>query len=95
MALSKQVIAESGVPFVYHRVVSVNIYTNVQNLIEVRSYTSEEKRKEEADAIKNGESMNVYAESKHYAIPYDQAMTIESAYNYLKTLPEFEGATDV
>lgn len=26
---------------------------------------------------------------------YDSEMTIEKAYSYLKTLPEFEGAVDV
>jgi hypothetical protein len=36
-----------------------------------------------------------YCRAVTYETGYDEAMTIEKAYNYLKTLPEFEGATDV
>ena len=36
-------------------------------------------------------TVQVRADGAHY----DQTMTIESAYAYLKTLPEFEGAADV
>ena len=35
-----------------------------------------------------------YVEGSMFLAPYDQQMTIESAYEYLKTLPEFEGAID-
>ena len=35
-----------------------------------------------------------YVEGSTFLAPYDQYMTIESAYEYLKTLPEFEGAVD-
>lgn len=35
-----------------------------------------------------------YSEESIFLLPYDQTMTIESAYEYLKTLPEFEGAID-
>lgn len=35
-----------------------------------------------------------YTDASVYVVPYDQYMTIESAYEYLKTLPEFEGAID-
>lgn len=95
MALSKKIASENGVTLTYHRIVAINIYTNVQNSIEVRSYTSEEKRQEEAKAIATDGNMNVYAESAYYAVPYDQSMTIESAYEYLKTLPEFEDVEDI
>lgn len=36
----------------------------------------------------------VLIETAYAVTPYDQYMTIESAYDYLKTLPEFEGAID-
>lgn len=35
-----------------------------------------------------------YVEGSTFLAPYDQYMTITSAYEYLKTLPEFEGAVD-
>lgn len=94
MALSKKVGLGNGVVVNYHRVVSVNTITNVQNVIEVASYTSRSKREEEIEAIAKGEEMNVYIETCFFNAEYDQNMTIEGAYNYLKTLPEFEGAND-
>lgn len=94
MAVSKQIEADNGVALNYHRIVSVNTITNVQNVIEVASYTSESKRKEEADALANGEGMNVYIESRFINAEYDQSMTVEGAYEWLKTLPEFADAVD-
>lgn len=38
--------------------------------------------------------LSPYIEGSVYILPYDQYMTIETAYDYLKTLPEFEGAID-
>lgn len=95
MALSKEIELASGVAVRYHRVVSLNCITNVANLVEVASYTSAAKRAEEKRALEAGEPMDVFIETTVYEAPYDQGMTIESAYGYLKTLPEFEGASDV
>ena len=53
MALSKNITLENGVATNYHRVVSMNTITNIQNIIEVASYTSKEKREEEQYAIES------------------------------------------
>lgn len=95
MGLSKRIALENGVAVNYHRIVSVNCITNLQNIVEVASYTSRAKRDEEIAAIAAEEPMNVYIESRFVEAPYDQAMTVDSAYELIKTLPEFEGATDV
>ena len=95
MALYKEITLGNGVVVNYHRVVSVNIITNVQNIIEVASYTSKEKRKEEKTAIETGGDSNVFIETTYLNADYDQTMSIVSAYDYLKTLPEYEDATDV
>ena len=47
MALNKKIQLENGVEVNYHRIVSVNEIINDQTIIEVASYTSEEKRGEE------------------------------------------------
>ena len=47
MALKKEIVLDSGVITKYHRIVSINNVTNVCSIIEVASYTSEEKRNEE------------------------------------------------
>lgn len=95
MALEKQITLSNGVPISYHRVVSVNIITNVANLIEVCGYTSQAKREEERAALAANAPMDVFLHTETYETPYDQAMTVESAYGYLKTLDAYEGAVDV
>lgn len=47
MALSKRTTLPSGVQVNYHRVVRIDTVVNVQNTIEVASYTSRSKREEE------------------------------------------------
>lgn len=95
MGLSKMIALGSGVTINYHRIVGVNTITNVSNVIEVAGYTSRAKRAEEKAALESGEPMNVYVDTSYIDVPYDQAMTINSAYAYIKELPEYEGATDV
>lgn len=95
MALNKKIELDSGVVVNYHRVVSVNKITNIQNIIEVASYTSEAKRDEEREAVATGNTFNVFIETTYLNAPYNQSMNIRNAYDYLKTLPEFEGAEDV
>lgn len=95
MALSKRITAESGVTTYYHRIVGFNTFLNVQNTIEVASYTSRAKRDEEKAALADGAEHNVYIETMLVEVEYDPAMTPQTAYEYLKTLPKFEGANDV
>lgn len=95
MALYKEITLGNGVTVNYHRVVSVNTITNVQNIIEVASYTSKEKREEEKTAIETGGEPNVFIETTYLNTDYDQTMSVVSAYDYLKTRSEFEGATDL
>lgn len=95
MALGKEMVLDSGVKTNYHRIVTLMVVTNVQNTIEVASYTNEEKRLEEQKAIENGEGHNVFIHTHYIEAPYNQEMSIKTAYEYLKTLPEFSGAVDV
>lgn len=95
MALNKATKLENGVIVNYHRVTSLNIITNVQNMIEISCYTSEAKRKEEQIALENGETSDVFVHTMLISTPYDQTVTVENVYDYLKTLPEFEGAEDI
>ena len=84
MALYKSLELDNGVVINYHRVVSVNTITNVQNTIELASYTSEEKRQEEMEAIMDGNEYNVFIDTRLFVASYDQNMTVESAYAWLK-----------
>ena len=89
MALMKAIRQEDGVTTNYHRVLYIQITTNRQNSIAVLSYVDSEARESEKAAF-----MQPYSKSITYETEYDPNMTIESAYGYLKTLPEFEGATN-
>lgn len=91
MALYKSVKQADGVTTNYHRILYITITTNRQNSIAVGSYVDSESR----DYEKSGEHVQPYQQGVTYEIPYDPTMTVESAYEYLKTLPQFEGAEDV
>lgn len=101
MALSKKIELDSGVEANYHRIVSINNIINEQTIIEVASYTSEEKRLEEKTALEQGKKsgeavpMNVYIDTKYINKEYSEKEDIESCYKYLKTLDDFKNAKDI
>ena len=49
MALKKEIELDNGVIVNYHRIVSLNKITNISNIVEIASYSSENKREEEAE----------------------------------------------
>lgn len=94
MALKKEIVLDNGVIIKYHRIVSINNITNVSTIIEVGSYTSEEKREEEKVAIQNAQSIDVFIDTEYINKDYTENMTIEQAYDYLKTLDKFKSSED-
>ena len=95
MALKKEIELDNGVVTNYHRIVSINKITNISNIIEVASYTNEQKREEEKEAIENGTEMNVFINTEYINAKYDENITIEETYEYLKTLDKYKGAEDI
>lgn len=102
MALSKEIIGSNGVLISYHRIVKMDIWVNFKNHIEVASYINSDGRAKEKildEAQEKGEDVKDVAKpyiiASFYTAPYDESMSIIDAYNYLKTLPEFEGAEDI
>lgn len=97
MALIKDVVRPNGLTLNYHRIAMIKIDINQQNTILLHSYLNENARNYEKsyEAGKiEGEPIFPYVDAEYLAIEYDGSMTIESAYNYLKTLPQFENAED-
>ena len=94
MGLKKEITLDNGVIVNYHRIVSLNNITNVSTIIEVGSYTSEEKREEEKVAIQNAQSIDVFIDTEYINKDYTENMTIEQAYDYLKTLDKFKSSED-
>lgn len=91
MALYKEIKQSDGVPTKYHRILYVMTTVNRQNSIAVLSYVDNESRSAEKDNVME----QPYQKSVTYEIPYNPSMSITDAYDYLKTLPEFEGAEDI
>ena len=98
MALLKKIELENGIIVNYHRIVSINKITNNAVIIEVGSYTSEEKRQEELDyynSTEENKSMNVFVDTTFINKEYSETETIKDLYNYLKTTDKFFDAKDV
>lgn len=91
MALYKEIRQDDGVTTKYHRILFLNKTVNHHNSIAVLSYVDTESRTQEQESI----LAQPYQKSVTYEIAYDENMTIEGAYDYLKTLPQFEGAEDI
>lgn len=93
MALKKEIELENGVIVNYHRIASINKITNNSNIIEIASYTNEEKRKEEIE--KFGQSMNIFINTTYINTEYNETDTIRELYGYLKTTELFLNAEDI
>lgn len=90
MALYKEIRQADGVTTSYHRILFIQQTVNRHNSIAVFSYVDEEAR----EAEKDNTLAQPYQKSVTYETNYDPKMTVESAYDFLKTLPEFDGAVD-
>lgn len=102
MAIKKSVTAPNGIVTEYHRIAMVKIDTNQQNTILVHSYLSDAGRQVEKDYaaglyndLEEGMMNWPYVDAQYLDCDYDGEMTVAKAYEYLKTLPEYEGATDI
>lgn len=89
MALKKEVRQDNGVVTNYHRILYITSMINSHVSIAVLSYIDEPGRN-----MENSET-EPYKVAVTYEKEYEENMTIEDAYEYLKTLPEFEGAEDI
>ena len=100
MGFIKPIEKPSGMVFSYHRISTIHISTNEQNVISIADYVTPAKRKAEVDKLARMRAGDpaafdeppIFIDSTMVTIPYDPTMTVESAYEYLLTLPEFEGA---
>lgn len=89
MALQKSITQDNGVVTNYHRIQFIQSTINSHTSIAVLSYIDQNGRD------KDGTEISPYKTAVTYEIDYVENMTVESAYEFLKTLPEFEGAIDV
>ena len=81
--------------------IEVSSYTNekqrekekVYQELQKKSANGEELTPEEEQQLEQG--IDIYINTNYINVPYDQTMTIEGAYEYLKTLDKFKDAIDV
>ena len=90
MALYKEIKQADGVVTSYHRILFIQQMVNHHNSIAVISYVDNESRENEKESV----IAQPYMKSVTYETAYDPTMTVWTAYDYLKTLPQFEGAID-
>lgn len=91
MALYKEIRQDDGVTTKYHRILYLTKTVNHHNSIAVLSYVDNAARSQEQENILT----QPYQKSVTYEIPYDESMSLASAYDWLKTLPQYEGAEDI
>lgn len=89
MALKKEIRQSDGVVTNYHRILYIQSTINSHESIAVVSYVDEIGRTME----NNGD--RPYRTAVTYEKEYEENMTIEDAYKYLKTLSEYEDAEDI
>ena len=95
MAIIKSIEQPNGVVLEYHRIESVKNTTNINSVIQVKSYISKDKREYELEVGLPGTDYDItYTVRKEYELKYDENLNVDSANEYLKTLPEFENSID-
>lgn len=102
MAIRIPVTEDNGIVTDYHRIALLRIEPHQQNTILVHSYLGEAGRQVEKDYaaglyrdVDAGMMNFPYVRAKYFHLKYDEEMTITKAYEYLKTLPWFEGGADI
>ncbi len=93
MALQKAITLDNGIIVKYHRIVNTNILVNNSITIEVGSYIDATQRNKEKQ--NTNDEVNIFINTTFIDMPYKESITIEEAYDYLKTLDMFKDATDV
>lgn len=94
MALLKKIELDSGIVLNYHRIVTITKVTNHATILELASYTSQEKRELEVQQLKNNEEVTAYINTSFMSVDYDEDATIKDWYAYLKTTEKYSGAED-
>ena len=95
MALLKTIELDSGIVLNYHRIVTITKITNHSTVIEIASYTSEDKRNQEVQQIENGQEITAYIDTSFMSVDYDENATIKDWYDYLKTTDRYLDAEDI
>lgn len=81
--------------------IEISSYTNENQRLKEKSYQDLQKRQAngeeltEEEELQLSQGINVFIHTEYINLPYDEAMTIENAYDFLKSLDEYAEAIDV
>lgn len=81
--------------------IEVSSYTNEEQRKKEKNYQELQKKSAngeeltEEEKIQLEQGINVFIHTEYINIPYDESMTIENAYDFLKTLDKFKDSIDV
>lgn len=96
MALSKIIIQNNGIPLSYHRISDIKNVINDKTYINVISYVNKDQREKEQNQPKYSPNKEeIYKVFSNEQVEYNDTLTIQEAYEYLKTLPKYENAEDI
>lgn len=96
MALLKAIKQTNGIVLNYHRISDIKNVVNDKTYLDVISYVDKEEREKEQNQPKySPNKQEIYKTNKIYNMPYNDTLTIEQAYEYLKSLEDFEGSEDI
>lgn len=95
MALKLTVVGEDTVTTSYHRVVKIETVVNRYTRIQVESVIDASARAVQKAYDGSESYVPPYSTVMYYTADYGAFNDATGAYEYLKSLPEFEGATDI
>lgn len=93
MAIKKDIELDNGIVLSYHRISKIENIVNDKTKLEIISYINQNQREREIEA--NDDSVNVLKLTTTEELEYNDTLTIEDAYNYLKTTEKYENSIDV
>lgn len=96
MALLKAIVQDNGVILNYHRIADIKNIVNDKTYLTVISYVNYDERIKEQNQPKySPKKPNIYKIIETVNMDYNDTLTIENAYKYLKTLDKYKNAEDI
>lgn len=81
--------------------IEISSYTNENQRLKEKAYQDLQKRQAsgeeltEEEQLQLNQGIDVFINTEYINIPYDENMTIENAYEYLKNLDKYKDSIDV
>mgnify|MGYP001625278471 CR=1 FL=1 len=81
--------------------IEISSYTNENQRLKEKAYQDLQKRQAngeeltEEEQLQLNQGIDVFINTEYINLPYDEAMTIENAYDFLKSLDKYAEAIDV